>query len=356
MTQSLPLHDLFAIQKRSCAQPPNAHGSNAERARAHEYARKIPKQPADLSRRSFSSDPPPQVSRSAIRLFRVCSAPTRLAAAGNFDPRLYSIAPDGCHGHMRKPIWPAHCLDHGADCSEELAPTERHAVQLASNDPKFNDPCSARRLRRQLEHHDELRCDEPRRAAGRSIDRTAPAHGCPRDCRQDSVISHPKSKKSMTFADIVKAASHQTFTPDELNDQAQDARPIYQDRVSVPHSYSVEDQRTAKYASTHAAAWYANRDPPCAMPTVKSSTTALRRSGFIKPLPSTTRPNDDAWCACQHLCECQKRPPPSVTYDVTQRQNCRANRCSTSQRPQTRRSGLFSSRRRYCSGSRTAAK
>src|SRR5260370_39971629 len=34
---------------------------------------------------------------------------------------------------------------------------------------------------------------------------------------RDSVISHPKSKKSMTFADIVKSGkATKTFTPDEL--------------------------------------------------------------------------------------------------------------------------------------------
>ena len=95
--------------------------------------------------------------------------------------------------------------------SEELGASWKDMrVQARSNDPKFNDPV----LRAQLTggswtHDDELRRDEPRGCCGRTAltEAAAASMGVPASelVVRDSVVSHSKSKKSMSSADIVKS-------------------------------------------------------------------------------------------------------------------------------------------------------
>ena len=125
--------------------------------------------PADLSRRSFlvgSAAAGLALGYSAVP--GLLGADQALAAAGNFDPSVwYSIAPDGI---VTVTCGKADMGQHIASTmaqivSEELGSNWKDMrVQLASNDPKFNDPVLGRAdHRRQLVDDDELRRDEPRR-------------------------------------------------------------------------------------------------------------------------------------------------------------------------------------------------
>ncbi len=97
-------------------------------------------------------------------------------------------------------------------------------VQLASNDPKFNDPVLGAQITggswSTMMNFDAM---SRAGAAGRMALTEAaaaamglrPSQG--RAGRQRLRGSHPKSKKSMTFAEIVKSGkATKTFTPDEL--------------------------------------------------------------------------------------------------------------------------------------------
>src|SRR5947207_13806344 len=106
-------------------------------------------------------------------------------------------------------------------CEELGADWKNMRVQLASNDPKFNDPVLGAQLTggswsTMMNFESMSRAG----AAGRIAltEAAAAAMGVPSGelVVRDSVISHPKSKKSMTFADIVKSGkATKTFTPDE---------------------------------------------------------------------------------------------------------------------------------------------
>jgi len=83
-----------------------------------------------------------------------------------------------------------------------------------------------------------------KRAAGGDGRRAPPAKLVVRE----STITHPRSKKSMTFAEHRQERQRRprTFTPDELKAiKAEDRRPVHRDRAfSVsPARHSVEDQR-----------------------------------------------------------------------------------------------------------------
>ena len=95
-------------------------------------------------------------------------------------------------------------------------------VQLASNDPKFNDPVLGAQITggswSTMMNFDAM---SRAGAAGRMAltEAAAAAMGVPAGelVVRDSTVSHPKSKKSMSFADIVKSGkTTKTFTPDEL--------------------------------------------------------------------------------------------------------------------------------------------
>src|ERR1700704_2909679 len=187
----------------------------------------VDRESADLSRRSFL------VGTAAAGLALGYSAvPGMLgvdqafAAAGNFDPSVwYSIAPDGI---VTVTCGKADMGQHIASTmaqiiSEELGSSWKDMrVQLASNDPKFNDPVLGAQVTggswSTMMNFDAM---SRAGAAGRMAltEAAAAAMGVPAGelVVRESAISHPKSKKQMSFADIVKSGKiTKTFTPDEL--------------------------------------------------------------------------------------------------------------------------------------------
>ena len=187
-------------------------------------------EPADLSRRSFlvgSAAAGLALGYSAVP--GLLGADQAFAAAGNFDPSVwYSIAPDGI---VTVTCGKADMGQHIASTmaqiiSEELGSNWKDMrVQLASNDPKFNDPVLGAQITggswSTMMNFDAM---SRAGAAGRIAltEAAASAMGLPPYFKdelmvRDSVVSHPKSKKSMTFAEIVKSGKiTKTFTPDEL--------------------------------------------------------------------------------------------------------------------------------------------
>ena len=182
---------------------------------------------ADLSRRSFL------VGSAAAGLALGYSAvPGMLgddqafSAPANFDPSVwYSIAPDGL---VTVTCGKADMGQHIASTMAQMVAEELGSswkdmrVQLASNDPKFNDPVLGAQITggswSTMMNFDAM---SRAGAAGRMAltDAAAKAMGVPAGelVVRDSAISHPKSKKSMTFAEIVKSGKiTKTFTPDEL--------------------------------------------------------------------------------------------------------------------------------------------
>src|SRR5450631_4622998 len=226
--QSLPLHDLFA----------HPEGDHASRFRdAHRIQRRhraegnmnthvkiTQSENADLSRRSFLVGT--AAAGLALGYSAVPGVNQAFAAAGNFDPSVwYSIAPDGI---VTVTCGKADMGQHIASTmaqiiSEELGSNWKDMrIQLASNDPKFNDPVLGAQITggswSTMMNFDAM---SRAGAAGRMAltEAAAAAMGVPAGelVVRDSVISHPKSKKSMTFADIVKSGkATKTFTPDEL--------------------------------------------------------------------------------------------------------------------------------------------
>ena len=177
----------------------------------------------DLSRRSFL------VGAAASSLVLGYSAvPDAFAAAapGNFEPSIwYAIGPDGLvtvtcgkadmGQHIASTMAQIVCEELGAKWSDMR-------VQLASNDPKFNDPVLGAQITggswSTMMNFDAM---SRAGAAGRIAltDAAASALGVPASelIVRDSVISHAKSKKLMSFADIVKSGkASKTFSADEL--------------------------------------------------------------------------------------------------------------------------------------------
>src|SRR5471032_66738 len=229
--QSLPLHDLFAHSKGDHARGVrNAHRlQRRNRAEGHmnTHVKISQSEPADLSRRSFL------VGTAAAGLALGYSAVPGLnqafAAASNFDPSVwYSIAPDGI---VTVTCGKADMGQHIASTmaqiiSEELGSSWKDMrVQLASNDPKFNDPVLGAQITggswSTMMNFDAM---SRAGAAGRIAltEAAASAMGLPPYFKdelivRDSVVTHPKTRKSMTFAEIVKSSKiTKTFTPDEL--------------------------------------------------------------------------------------------------------------------------------------------
>jgi CO/xanthine dehydrogenase Mo-binding subunit len=187
-------------------------------------------EPADLSRRSFL------VGTAAAGLALgysgvpgLLGADQALAAPSNFDPSVwYSIAPDGI---VTVTCGKADMGQHIAStmaqiiCEELGANWKDMRVQLASNDPKFNDPVLGAQITggswSTMMNFDAM---SRAGAAGRMalVDGAVAAMGVPPFFKDEmvvrnSTVSHPKTKKSMTFAEIVKSGKiTKTFTPDEL--------------------------------------------------------------------------------------------------------------------------------------------
>ena len=183
---------------------------------------------ADLSRRSFlvgSAAAGLALGYSAVP--GLLGADSALAAApAHFDPSVwYSITPDGL---VTVTCGKADMGQHIASTMSQIIAEELGAnwkdmrVQLASNDPKFNDPVLGAQITggswSTMMNYDAM---SRAGAAGRIAltEAAAASMGVPASelVVRDSVISHPKSKKSMTFADVVKSGkATKTFTPDEL--------------------------------------------------------------------------------------------------------------------------------------------
>ena len=182
---------------------------------------------ADLSRRSFlvgTAAAGLALGYSAVP--GMLGADQALAAPANFDPSVwYSIAPDGI---VTVTCGKADMGQHIAStmaqiiCEELGANWKDMRVQLASNDPKFNDPVLGAQITggswSTMMNFDAM---SRAGAAGRIAltDAAAAAMGVPASelVVRDSVISNPKSRKSTTFAEVVKSGKiTKTFTPDEL--------------------------------------------------------------------------------------------------------------------------------------------
>src|SRR6201991_3992836 len=230
--QSLPLHDLFQDPEGDHARRRrHAHGfQHRYRAEAHmnKHVKPTNTAPTDRSRRSFlvgtSATAGLALGYSAVPGF--LGADSALAASASFDPSVwYSIAPDGL---VTVTCGKADMGQHIAStmaqivCEELGANWKDMRVQLASNDPKFNDPVLGAQITggswSTMMNFDAM---SRAGAAGRMalVEAASGMLGVPAGelVVRDSVISHPKSKKSMTFADIVKSGkATKTFTPDEL--------------------------------------------------------------------------------------------------------------------------------------------
>ncbi|MFK4644057.1 isoquinoline 1-oxidoreductase beta subunit [Bradyrhizobium ottawaense] len=151
------------------------------------------------------------------------------AAPANFEPSVwYAISPDGLvtvtcgkadmGQHIASTMAQIVCEELGAKWSDMR-------VALASNDPKFNDPVLGAQITggswsTMMNFEAMSRAG----AAGRIAltEAAAAAMGLPPYFKdqlvvRDSIVSHPKSRKQMSFADIVKSGkATKTFTPDEL--------------------------------------------------------------------------------------------------------------------------------------------
>src|SRR6202166_2351136 len=220
-------------------------------------------EPADLSRRSFlvgSAAAGLALGYSAVP--GLLGADQAFAATANFDPSVwYSIAPDGI---VTVTCGKADMGQHIAStmaqiiCGELGANWKDMRVQLASNDPKSNDPVLGAQITggswSTMMNFDAM---SRAGAAGRMalVDAAVAAMGVPPYYKdemivRDSVVSHPKSKKSMTFADIVKSGKiTKTFTPDELKAIALKSPDEYtMIGVSVPQlDIPSKSNGTAKY-------------------------------------------------------------------------------------------------------------
>ena len=184
-------------------------------------------EPADLSRRSFlvgSAAAGLALGYSAVP--GLLGADQVFAATSSFDPSVwYSIAPDGIVTiTCGKADMGQHIASTMAQiiCEELGASWKDMRVQLASNDPKFNDPVLGAQITggswSTMMNFDAM---SRAGAAGRIAltEAAAAAMGVQAGdlVVRDSTITNPKSKKSMTFAEIVKSGkATKTFTPDEL--------------------------------------------------------------------------------------------------------------------------------------------
>src|SRR5580704_7299395 len=228
--QSLPLHDLFAHPESHHARClRNAHCVHRDRSESNmnTHVKITHNEPADLSRRSFL------VGTAAAGLALgysgvpgLLGADQAFAATGNFDPSVwYSIAPDGI---VTVTCGKADMGQHIASTMAQIISQELGAnwkdmrVQLASNDPKFNDPVLGAQITggswSTMMNFDAM---SRAGAAGRIAltEAAAASMGVPASelTVHDGVISHAKSKKQMSFADVVKSGkATKTFTPDEL--------------------------------------------------------------------------------------------------------------------------------------------
>jgi CO/xanthine dehydrogenase Mo-binding subunit len=194
----------------------------------NEHVKHIVPEATDLSRRSFlvgTAAAGLVLGYAGVPGINAASA----AAPANFEPSVwYSISPDGLvtvtcgkadmGQHIASTMAQIVCEELGAKWSDMR-------VALASNDPKFNDPVLGAQITggswsTMMNFEAMSRAG----AAGRIAltEAAAAAMGLPPYFKdqlivRDSMVSHPKSKKQMSFAEIVKSGkATKTFTPDEL--------------------------------------------------------------------------------------------------------------------------------------------
>lgn len=181
---------------------------------------------SDLSRRSFLVG-----SAAAGLVLGYAGAPGNALAAApaTFEPSVwYSIAPDGL---VTVTCGKADMGQHIAStmaqiiCEELGAAWKDMRVQLASNDPKYNDPTLGAQITggswSTMMNFDAM---SRAGAAGRIalVEAAAVAMGLPPYFKdelvvRESVVSHPKTRKQMSFAEIIRSGkATRTFTPDEL--------------------------------------------------------------------------------------------------------------------------------------------
>ncbi|MGP8121437.1 MAG: molybdopterin cofactor-binding domain-containing protein [Xanthobacteraceae bacterium] len=147
-------------------------------------------------------------------------------AAASFEPSVwYAIAPDGL---VTVTVGKADMGQHIASCMAQLVCEELGAswkdmrVSLASNDPKFNDPLLGAQVTggswSTMMNFDAM---SRAGAAGRMalVDAAAGIMSVPASelTVRESAVSHAKSKRSLSFAELVKSGKvTKTFTPDDL--------------------------------------------------------------------------------------------------------------------------------------------
>ncbi len=245
-------------------------------------------QPADLSRRSFlvgTAAAGLALGYSAVP--GCCGADQAFAAAPSFDPSVwYSIAPDGI---VTVTCGKADMGQHIASTmaqiiSEELGSNWRDMrVQLASNDPKFNDPVLGAQITggswSTMMNFDAMsRAGAAGRIAltrsGRGLDGRAGGRARRPRLR---VISHPKSKKSMTLCRHrqERQGDQDLHAGRAQGDQAEDARSVHHDRrLGAAARHPLEDQRHGQIRHRRHAAGHGVRQGGHAA-------GALRRHGEI---------------------------------------------------------------------------
>ncbi|MBN9041510.1 MAG: aldehyde dehydrogenase [Rhizobiales bacterium 62-47] len=151
---------------------------------------------------------------------------TAAAAPAKIDPSIwYSIGPDGL---VTVTVGKADMGQHVASTMAQMVAEELGAswkdmrISLATNDPKFNDPVLGAQITggswSTMMNFDAM---SRAGAAGRIAltEAAAGIMGVPASelTVRDSIVTHAKSKKSKTFAEIVKSGKvTKTFTPDEL--------------------------------------------------------------------------------------------------------------------------------------------
>ena len=248
-------------------------------------------------------------------------------APANFEPSVwYAIAPDGLvtvtcgkadmGQHIASTMAQIVCEELGAKWSDMR-------VQLASNDPKFNDPVLGAQITGGS-WSTMMNFDAMSRAG--AAGRMALTEGAPPRwaCRRrelvvrDSMIAHPKSKKQMSFADVVKSGkATKTFTPDELKAIKLKTPDQYtMIGVSVPQlDIPSKTNGTAKYGidvMLPGMVYGAVVTPPVRFgATVKSvdDSAAKKVPGFIKAVTLDDKTADDDRLGRrgrQHLCQRQE--------------------------------------------------
>ena len=180
----------------------------------------------DLSRRAFIVGTSAAGLALGFASVPGSSAFAAPAAPATFDPSVwYSIAPDGL---VTVTCGKADMGQHIASTMAQLVAEELGAswkdmrVQLASNDPKYNDPVLGAQITggswSTMMNFDAM---SRAGAAGRMAltEAAAAMMGVPASelVVRDSRISHAKSKKSLSFAEIVKSGkATKKFSADEL--------------------------------------------------------------------------------------------------------------------------------------------